>query len=90
VADATEDNRPPDDATLTDRRRPGRMDFQNARLIALLRGRSRLTDTAKAKVDAAPKTLLVDDLDPARGIGVGVLIGAAMWAAIMFAVWYFL
>jgi hypothetical protein len=90
VADATEDDRQPDNATLTDRRRPGRMDFRNARLIALLRGRSHIIDTAKAKVEAAPKALPVDDLAPARGIVIGVLIGAAMWAAIVFAVWYFL
>jgi hypothetical protein len=90
VANGTEDDRPPLDATLTDRRRSGRMDFRNARLIALLRGRPLLVDAAKAKVEAAPKTLLVDDLDPARGIGVGVLIGAAIWAAIIFAVWSFL
>jgi hypothetical protein len=89
MADILEDDRLPQDPTLTDRRRPGRVDFENARLIALLRGRSLIIDTAKADVDAAPKALpAVDDLAPSRGIAIGVSIGAAMWAAIIFAVSY--
>jgi hypothetical protein len=90
VADATEDDRPPHDATLTDRRRPGRMDFRNGRLIALLRGRPLIVDAAKAEVDAAPKMVPVDDLAPARGVVMGAAIGAALWAAIIFAVWHFM
>ena len=35
VADATVDDRSPPDVTLTDRRRPGRVDYQDAQLIAL-------------------------------------------------------
>jgi hypothetical protein len=48
VADATEDDRPPPDVTLTDRRRPGRREvYQNPHLIALLRGQPRDIDPAK-------------------------------------------
>ncbi len=87
VADAIEDDRPPLDATLTDRRRPGRRDYQNAHLIALLRGQSPITDPAKA--EALRKAQSVDDLAPARAVVIGVPIGAAIWAAI-FAIWSFM
>jgi hypothetical protein len=89
VADATENDRPPFGVRLTDRRRPGRMDYQNAELIALLRGQSRPIDPAKKQAKANPKALSVDDMAPARGIIIGVSIGAAMWVAIIFAVWHF-
>jgi hypothetical protein len=89
MADVTED-RPPFDLTLADRRRQGRTDYQNAHLIALLRGQSLDIDPAKGEVDGAPKPLSVDDLAPARGIILGVSIGTATWAAIVFAVWYFM
>jgi hypothetical protein len=88
VADATEDDRSPPDVTLTDRRRPGRVDYQDAQLIALLRGQS--LDVEPAKAEANPKALSVDDLAPARGIIIGVSIGTAMWAVAIFAVWYFI
>jgi hypothetical protein len=65
--------------TLADRRRQGRMDYQNTHLIALLRGRSLDIDPAEA--EANPKALSVDDLAPARGITLGVSIGTAMWQA---------
>jgi hypothetical protein len=84
VTDAIEDDRPPLDVTLADRRRTGRKDYQNAHLIALLRGQSIITDPAKA--EAARKAQSVDDLAPARAVVIGVPIGAAMWAAI-FAIW---
>jgi hypothetical protein len=90
VADAFEDDRPPLDVTLTDRRRPGRRDYQNAHLIALLRGQSVTIDRAHAESDAAQNAQLVDDLAPARGVVVGVSIGAAMWAAIICAIRYFM
>ena len=81
VADAIEDDLPPLDVTLTDPRRGARTDYQNARLIALLRG---------PEAVAVPKELLVDDLAPARALIAGVSIGAAMWAAIIVAIWYFM
>jgi hypothetical protein len=85
VTNAIEDDHPPLDVTLTDRRRPGRRDYENAHLIALLRNRSLIIDPAEA--EAARKAQSVDDLAPARAVVVGVSIGAAMWAAIFFAIW---
>jgi hypothetical protein len=88
VADATEDDRPPLDATLTDRRRPGRADYENAHLIALLRDQPTIADPTTAEVDAILKVRRWDDdLSSARGILIGVPIGAAIWAAIVFAIW---
>jgi pimeloyl-ACP methyl ester carboxylesterase len=88
VADTAEDVRAPLDVTLTDRRRPGRSDYQNAHLIALLRSRPLTVD--RAEVDVAPRAQSVDDLAPARAVVVGVSIGATMWAAIIIAVRYFI
>ena len=85
VADASEDDRPPLDVTLADRRRPGRKDYQNADLIALLRGQTLITDPEKAEA-AARKTQSADDLAPARAVVIAVPIGAAIWTAI-FAIW---
>jgi hypothetical protein len=89
---AIEDDRlSPADATLTDRRRPGRADYENANLIALLRNPSLITNPATTEVDAtAPQALSVDDLAPARGILTGLLVGVATWAAIVIALWNFL
>jgi hypothetical protein len=54
-----------------DRRRPGRLDQISADLIPLLR-----TETAQY-VDAS------DALDPARGIAVGLLLSALLWAGLV-------
>jgi hypothetical protein len=84
VADAIEDDRPPLDVTLTDRRRPGRRGYQNPHLIALLRRGQSLVE-GKGK----PEAQAVDDLAPARAVVIGVSIGAAMWAAIIGGVWMY-
>ena len=88
MADPTEDDRLPPDATLTDRRRPGRVDYQDAQLIALLRDQPTKTNPASAE-DAVPKVRWTDDLSPARGILIAVPIGAAVWAVIVLAIWCF-
>ena len=89
VANVTDDDRPPPlDVTLTDRRRPGRKDYQNAHLIALMRGQQLGMCLAKAEVDEVPKALPVDDLAAARGIVIGAPIGAVIWAVAIFAIWY--
>jgi hypothetical protein len=89
MTDATEDDRPPLDATLTDRRRPGRVDYQDAQLLALLRDQPTKPNPASAEAGAVPKVRWTDDLSPARGILIAIPIGAAMWAVIC-AIWYFL
>jgi hypothetical protein len=78
---------PPDpratvDATIPDRRRPGRIDTANPHLIALMRGRFRgdLPEPDDAGPDDA--AALRDDLSAARGIGLAVLIGVLLWAVI--------
>ncbi len=53
-----------------DRRRPGRLEQISADLIPLLR-----TETARY-VDGS------DDLAPARGIAVGLLLSALLWAGL--------
>jgi hypothetical protein len=88
VTDTADDDRPPRDATLADRRRKGRMNYQNAHLIALLRGQS--FDIDPAETEANLEALSVDDLAPTRGIARGVSIGTAIWTAIIFAVWHFM
>jgi hypothetical protein len=88
VADLLDDERATQDLTVTDRRRPGRADYENGHLIALLRDQPTIAPPATAEVDAVPK-VKTDVLSPARGILIGLPIGAAMWAAIIFAVWHF-
>lgn len=89
MADTVEDDRPPFGVTLRDRRRPGRVDYQDAQLIALLRGEPTNTNPVTAEVEAVPNGRRTDDLSLARGILIAVPIGAAMWAAIC-AFWYFI
>ncbi len=82
-------------ATLKDRRRLGRADYQDPHLIALLRGQP-VTDTIPAGAEAA-QTLPLGDmrvdedcLDVSRGILNAAVIGVAMWAAIIFSLCHFL
>ena len=89
MADAVEDDRLPFGVTLADRRRPRRVDYQDAQLVALLRGEPIDTIPATAEVDAVPNVRRTDDLSPARGILIAVPIGTAMWAAIC-AICYFI
>jgi hypothetical protein len=90
LADPTEENCPLPDATLADRRRPGRADYENTHLIALLRDQPTIAPPTTAEVDAVPKVRWIDDLSTARGILIGAPIGAAIWAMILVAIWLFL
>jgi hypothetical protein len=91
VADAPQYDRPPLDVRLADRPRPGRVYYQ-ATLIALLRDQSLLIDPATAEADEVfPIVLPVDPgEDTAHGIAIGTIIGASMWAGVIFAVWNFM
>ena len=62
MADTAEDDRPPNGVTLTDRRRPGRVDYQDAQLIALLRGQPIDPNPVTAEVEAVPNGRRTDDL----------------------------
>ena len=70
----------------TDRRRPGRRDYDNPALIALLRSASNA-----AAIDDAPdpqdSQWVEDDLSPVRGVAASLVIGLLMWSAIGAAVW---
>ena len=80
--------------TLPDRRRPGRVDYQNPHLIALLRqeGRQNPSDSGESKDTDAEIPGVVrsdydhDDLGAAYGIGASILIGIAIWAVIATAI----
>ncbi len=87
MTNTIEDDHPPLDLTLADRRRPGRRDSPNPNLIALLRGQSHIIDPAN--VEAARTAESGDDLAAARGVVFGVSIGTAMWAVIIVAIWSF-
>jgi hypothetical protein len=88
VADVLNDERATLDLTVTDRRRPGRADFENGHLITLLRDQPTIAPFATAEVDVVAKARWTDDLSLARGILIGLPIGVTMWAAIIFAVWH--
>jgi hypothetical protein len=87
VADNRVDH-PTLDVTMADRRRPGRTDYQNSHLIAVLRDQPTISNPATAEVDAVPTVLSVDDLALARGILIGLPIATAMWAAAIFIIRY--
>jgi hypothetical protein len=78
-------------ATVTDRRRPGRVDYLNPHLVALLQGRhqARLPENpgvGRGIIHDAGDTS-DDPLAPARGIGIGVVVSAVIWAALATALW---
>ena len=89
----TDDNSTSRSATLRDRRRPGRVDYENPHLIALLRSHPAIDPT-----DAQPDTVPTvppgdmdngDALDAAPITLLGTLIVAAISAAIIFTVCLF-
>ena len=69
-----------------DRRRPGRRDYDNPALIALLRSASNAAVIEDAP-DPQDATRSADDLAPARGIAVSLAIGVLMWSAIGLGIW---
>jgi hypothetical protein len=69
-----------------DRRRPGRRDYDNPALIALLRSASK--PVAIEDAPEPPVALIrVDDLSAARGVATSLLIGMLMWSAIVAGIW---
>lgn len=82
---------PADDA-LADRRRPGRMANVNPELIPILRQSHRENaalslETAHGEVDGEQGVSFderdADDLAPARGIMLAVVLGGLLWLAIL-------
>ena len=82
---------------LPDRRRPGRVQYRNPHLIALLRGRRGKSEPTPVdeptEDDRQPDDRDKEgDLRPALGVSASVLIGIALWlviiiAAVLIAVW---
>ena len=84
---------PVDTGTLTDRRRPGRVDYQNQHLVELLRDSDRVPTPELAEQPADSEFDAYEDEDPlrpARGILLGMLIASGMWIAGALALWTFL
>ena len=74
----------PDLEVLRDRRRPGRANYRNPHLIALLRaghGASSTPDATDRGPEQAEDT--ADDLAAARGIGIAVLLGGILWVVVI-------
>ena len=71
-------------APATDRRRPGRLKDVSPHLTPLLRFRPSAEQIAAARRDPA-ESEDDDDLRPARGIALGVLVSLAFWVALLVA-----
>lgn len=70
--------------TRPDRRRPGRVQYRNPHLIALLRSGHRAPpspDGTEPQGHEAPDES--DDLDPARGLAMAVVFGVILWLGVM-------
>jgi hypothetical protein len=82
---------PADTGTLTDRRRPGRVDFQNPHLVELLREPDNLPPPAEPAEKPFETDFEAyedeDPLRPARGILLGMVIASGLWAAGALALW---
>ena len=63
----------------SERRRPGRINFTNPHLIALLRRETLIGDIS----DAPDETIGRDDLGTAKGIMLAVALSATIWAAVV-------
>ena len=77
--------------TAADRRRPGRREDVSPDLVSLLRGcRANVQRECESNTDIVPKASVLDtrgrqcrDLAPARGVFVGAVLGAVLWAALL-------
>jgi hypothetical protein len=78
--------------TTPDRRRPGRLDYDNPHLIALLR---RQPNADQPPPNTAPETGFSDlreghdrnNLSAAAGIAVAVALSSVAWASVALALW---
>ncbi|HEX3401671.1 MAG TPA: hypothetical protein VNW98_07120 [Burkholderiaceae bacterium] len=77
-----------------DRRRPGRIDYENTTLIGLLREPQSDRLEALLREAPAPAIATVDtrrnDLDPARGMLIAILLAVPLWGVIGLLAWFFL
>ncbi len=82
---------PVDTGTLTDRRRPGRVDYENPHLVELLRDSDRVPPPGEPAEELVGSGIDAyedeDPLRPARGILLGIAIASGLWGAGGLAVW---
>lgn len=94
MADRTVNERPPlEIVALNDRRRPGRVGYQNPELIHLLRGETHartVPDQLAADLADVETGVEEDSLTAARGVGTSMLIGAFIWTLAGLGVWLLL
>lgn len=82
ISEHARPSEPRDAAGFPERRRPGRIETVTPALIPLLRGENLR--------DSAPSERVRDDLDPVRGIGLGVLLGVLLWAGVVLGLYWVL
>jgi len=81
--------------TLVERRRPGRVEFTNPHVVAMLRDPTALDPAAAAEISGPVEDLGTtsdgyDSLASARGIVTGVLLALPLWALIGAGAWFLL
>jgi hypothetical protein len=94
MVDRTENERPPFEIVrLIDRRRPGRVDYQNPDLVHLLRGEAdtaTVPDQSVGDLADVETGIEADSLAAARGVGTGTLVGAFIWTIAGLGLWLLL
>ena len=73
--------------TDVERRRPGRVEYTNPALIALLRAPTPDGGKENREVEKDETPAATDDLAPARGMLLSVALGASMWGVICTIAW---
>jgi hypothetical protein len=78
-------------STLVERRRPGRIEFTNPHVVALLRDAAGIEPAESAELSGPVEDLDDrDNLAPAKGILTGLLLALPLWALIGAGAWFFL
>ena len=94
MVDRTVNERPPlEIVQLSDRRRPGRVDYQNPDLIGLLRRETdagTVPDRLAGDFADVETGIEEDSLAAARGVGTSMLIGAFLWSIAGLGLWLLL
>lgn len=87
MADQRDDKHDEDELDqIPDRRRPGRVEYANSHLIALLRrpvSRASHPDEEDKTQDALIESDRADDLRPVVGVAVSVAIAVLLWVALI-------
>jgi hypothetical protein len=91
MVDRIENEQPPFEIVrLIDRRRPGRVEYQNPDLVDLLRDEAHadtVPDQSIGNLADVATGIEEDALAAARGVGTGMLVGACIWTIAGFGLW---